>query len=77
MRDGKAFFAGMDLNFEVNSIPKEIICADAIDTAIQHTIKSRLFTREASPPGSITCTTDELGDFVAKEILSGKDLSGF
>ena len=51
--------------------------ADAIDTAIQHTIKSRLFTREASPPGSITCTTDELGDYVAEKIRSGKDLFGF
>ena len=29
MRDGKAFFAGMDLYFEVNSILKDIICADS------------------------------------------------
>ena len=43
--------------------------ADAIDTAVKKTISKKLFTSESAPQGSIICTTDELGDYVAKEIL--------
>ena len=43
--------------------------ADAIDTAVKKTISKKLFTSESAPQDSIICTTDELGDYVAKEIL--------
>ena len=43
--------------------------ADVVDEAIKRTISKRLFTKEAAPRGSILCTTDELGDYVANEIL--------
>ena len=44
--------------------------ADAIDHAVKEAISKKLFTGESAPQDSIICTTDELGDYVAKGILS-------